>query len=318
MSQELQLYPLTFAPILKDKLWGGNKLARVLHKQASPECGESWEVSGIPGSESVVANGHLKGKSLVELVADLREDLVGSAVYSRFGGRFPLLIKFIDANRDLSIQVHPNDAQSSGHGKTEMWYILDADEGAILYSGFNKPISVEQLEEASAKGTFPDTMNKVPVKAGDAFFIEANHVHSIGSGILLAEVQQPSDITYRVDDFNRRDEQGNRRELHLEQAFEVMNISLQTGQVIPDADSLLVHSQYFIVKKITSTQPIQVSASEQSFKVLMGVAGSGEIRFGAMEIPFGIGLTVLIPAGLTVDINPANQLEFLEVWVGYP
>jgi len=315
MNARPSLYPISFTPILKDKLWGGNKLANVLGKQAGPECGESWEVSGIPGSESVAANGSLAGKNLVELVAQYKESLVGSAVYARFGNRFPLLIKFIDANRDLSIQVHPNDAQSDGHGKTEMWYILDADEGAILYSGFNKPISAEQLKEASAKGAFPDTMNKVPVKAGDAFFIEANHVHSIGSGILLAEVQQPSDITYRVDDFNRADEHGNKRELHLKQAFEVMNISRQTGQVKPDAEGMLVRSDCFVVRKCVCTSLVQLSASARSFKVMMGVGGSGEIRFGEMQMTFGLGQTVLIPASLTIEVLPVSELQFLEVWV---
>ena len=316
MSQASPLYPLLFAPILKDKLWGGNKLARVLGKQASPECGEAWEVSGIPGSESVVANGALAGKNLVDLVADYKEALVGTAVFARFGDRFPLLIKFIDANRDLSIQVHPNDAQSGGHGKTEMWYILQADPGAFLYSGFNQHVNQDVLLNASDAGTFPDYMHKVPVQTGDVFFIEANHVHSIGAGILLAEVQQPSDITYRVDDFNRTDEQGNKRELHLKEAFEVMNFSEQTGQVYPQPNGLLIQSECFVVRKRVCEQSMKIIATEQSFKVLIGVAGRGYIHHGEEQLAFGMGHTALVPAGMTVEVQADTTLEFLEVWVG--
>lgn len=218
------LYPLKFEPILKDKIWGGEKLKKVLDKPTdSKECGESWELSGVAGDVSIVSEGELKGKSLTELIGTYTGDLLGKKVYSRFGNNFPLLIKFIDANQDLSIQVHPNDAMAkerhNSFGKTEMWYVVDAEPGATLISGFNKPTSKEEYLEYFNSGKLTDLLNKENVENDDVFYLPAGRVHTIGKGLLIAEIQQTSDITYRIYDFDRTDAQGNKRELHVEQAL---------------------------------------------------------------------------------------------------
>lgn len=225
------LYPFKFHPIVKPTLWGGNKIQVYKHLDlpAEEKIGESWEVSAIPGSVSVVANGDLKGMSLEAVINTYQEEVLGKSVINRYGLKFPLLIKFIDANQDLSIQVHPNDvlAQERYHsfGKTEMWYIIKADKNAYLYAGFAKDMTPDQYIESLKNNTFHHYLNKYEVRSGDTFFIPAGQVHAIGAGCFVAEIQQSSDITYRIYDYNRKDKEGNLRELHTELAHMVIDFT---------------------------------------------------------------------------------------------
>lgn len=230
----MQIYK--FNSILKPVLWGGDKL---LAFKGLPACdepiGESWELSALPGRESVVADGPDEGLTLTELVQRYGADLVGDGVYHRFGDKFPLLIKLIDARRDLSIQVHPDDEMAYRRhgcaGKNEMWYILEADEDAIIRTGFNRTITEDELDRRLADGTILDVINETASQAGDVFLIPAGQIHTIGAGNLLVEVQQSSDITYRVWDYNRVDTDGNLRQLHLQEAHEALDLAAQNGQV---------------------------------------------------------------------------------------
>ena len=223
------LYPLKFTPVLKEKIWGGNKIETILKHKISPlkNCGESWEISGIVDDESVVANGFLAENNLNELMEIYLTDLVGEKNYEKYGLGFPLLIKFIDAQDNLSVQVHPDDAfaqeRYGQNGKTEMWHVIQADEGAGLYVGFNQKITAQQYLDAVEGGTLEEYLKFYPVKPGDTFMIPAGTVHAIGKGVLLAEIQQPSDITFRIYDWNRVDDQGNSRELHTEEAFDAIH-----------------------------------------------------------------------------------------------
>ncbi|NNK12125.1 MAG: class I mannose-6-phosphate isomerase, partial [Flavobacteriaceae bacterium] len=222
------LYPLKFNPILKERLWGGTKLAQQLNKPSTSDItGESWELSGVKGDVSEVSNGEFKGTSLNELIERWGPDLLGKSVIEQFGKEFPILIKFIDAKQDLSIQLHPNDelakSRHNSFGKTEMWYIMDADEDADLIVGFNQPMTREKYVESLKSKTLLKYMNYEKVEAGDTFFINTGKIHAIGAGVLLAEIQQTSDVTYRVYDFDRRDKEGNLRELHTDLALDAID-----------------------------------------------------------------------------------------------
>ena len=224
----MNLYPLTFTPIFKERIWGGEKLEKELHKPIhQPLIGESWEVSTVKGDISVIDNGALKGTSLQTLIEQAPEALLGRAVYKRFGTDFPLLIKFIDAAQDLSIQVHPDDAlakaRHNSFGKTEMWYIMEADPNASIIIGFNRNVSKEEYQSHLENKTLSQLLNYEKVSHGDMFFIPAGKIHAIGAGVLLAEIQQTSDITYRVYDFDRKDKHGNYRELHTELALDAID-----------------------------------------------------------------------------------------------
>ena len=222
------MYPLKFKPILKQTIWGGDRIIPFKHLNENlPNVGESWEISGVPGNESVVANGEFRGKTLRELINIFREELVGESVYKRFSTTFPLLIKFIDARQDLSIQVHPDDETAKKRhnslGKTEMWYVMDATEGAKLRSGFKTKIGPKEYKELVHNSTITDVLAEYEIKKGDVFFLPAGRVHSIGAGAFIAEIQETSDITYRIFDFDRKDANGNTRELHTELAKDVID-----------------------------------------------------------------------------------------------
>ena len=217
-----------FEPLLKQTIWGGNKIVAFKHIQSDMEnVGESWEVSGVPGDESVVANGECKGKTLNEVLAEMKQKLVGEENYKRFGDRFPLLIKFIDARQDLSIQVHPDDEtahrQGKAMGKTEMWYVMDSDEDASLKVGLKKKITPEEYARMVEDDTICDALGNYKVKSGDCFFIPAGRIHAICSGSFIAEIQQTSDVTYRIYDYKRKDKNGNYRELHTKEAAEAID-----------------------------------------------------------------------------------------------
>ena len=225
-----ELYPLKFKPILKERIWGGSKLSTVLGKTISNDLtGESWEISAVKGDVSIVANGPLSGMSLQDLINKYQESLLGVHIYRKFGKEFPILIKYIDAKQDLSIQLHPNDelarARHDSFGKNEMWYIMDADPGSELIIGFNKDVDPVEYKASLENNKLTELMNYVPVNDGDTFFIHTGKVHAIGAGILLAEIQQTSDVTYRIFDFNRRDKEGNLRDLHTEMALEAIDYS---------------------------------------------------------------------------------------------
>ena len=251
-----ELYPLKFTPIFKDKIWGGEKLKDLLNKDFPelPNCGESWEISGVQDEVSVVSNGFLKGNNLEELIEVYMGDLVGEKVYEKFGTEFPLLVKFIDANDNLSIQVHPNDElameRHDAYGKTEMWYVLQADPGAKLISGFNRVIDKEKYLTYFKNGQLEEILNYEEAKAGDVFFMPAGRVHAIGKGIVVAEIQQTSDVTYRIYDFNRVDDQGNARELHVDLAVDAIDYQFEKNYrtdytAIDNVSVKLVDCQYF-------------------------------------------------------------------------
>jgi len=303
----MSLYPLKFIPILKERIWGGNRLKTLLSKTDAYEgIGESWEISAVDGSVSVVANGPYKDILLTDLIANYSSDLLGHKVVRDFGLQFPILIKFLDAAANLSIQVHPNDQlakeRHNSLGKNEMWYVMDATPEASLIVGFTPGMTPEKYQECVTNGTIEGVMEKHPVSSGDAFFIEAGTVHAIGAGILLAEIQQTSDVTYRVYDFNRKDAQGNFRELHTELAVDAINFRavsqekcVYTSQ--SNTPNEIIATPYFT----TNYLPVQgeyytTKVSQDSFKVYICVQGSGKIQNSHGEVDFQYGETVLIPA----------------------
>ncbi|MCL4162945.1 UNVERIFIED_CONTAM: hypothetical protein GTU68_029289, partial [Idotea baltica] len=224
----MNIYPLKFIPILKERLWGGTKLRDVLGKPIESDItGESWEISTVKGDVSIVSNGEFADISLQNLIDQYPEELLGKRVLERFGKEFPILIKFIDAKQDLSIQLHPNDElarkRHNSFGKTEMWYIMDADSDAKLIVGFNKDISKSEYSKSLEENRLLELLNYEKVKEGDTFFINTGKIHAIGAGVLLAEIQQTSDVTYRVFDFNRKDKNGDLRELHTELARDAID-----------------------------------------------------------------------------------------------
>lgn len=322
----MNLYPLKFKPILKERLWGGTKLKEVLNKPIDSDItGESWELSGVVGDISEISNGNLEGTSLQELMDSQGEALLGKSVVERFGKEFPILIKFIDAKQDLSIQLHPNDElakkRHNSFGKTEMWYIMDADPGAKLIVGFNKDVEKQEYVKSIEDGTLTDLMNYEEVSEGDTFFINTGKIHAIGAGVLLAEIQQTSDITYRVFDFNRKDKDGNLRELHTGLAVDAIDYKKKDdfkvdypknkGETNP-----MVDCPYFKTNFLELIQPLKQDLSERdSFTIYMCVGGGATITndWGSTEIRKGE--TVLVPASSTyVDIS-AQKAKLLEVTI---
>ncbi|KAB7732480.1 mannose-6-phosphate isomerase [Rudanella paleaurantiibacter] len=328
------LYPLTFETIFKDKIWGGQKIKTILGKDftaesagALPNCGETWEVSGVEGNVSVVSDGPLAGKNLAELIGEYKADLVGQHVYEQFGDTFPLLVKFIDANDDLSIQVHPNDQlakeRHNSFGKTEMWYILQADEGATLNSGFNRTVSRDEYLKAVEENTLMDILNIEPAKPGDVFFLPAGRVHYIGKGLLLAEIQQTSDITYRIYDFDRTDDKGQKRELHTEQAVDAIDYQFHDTYKT-EYEKALNHSvnavtcPYFVTNVLHFDREVLHDFSHlDSFVILVCVGGGVTIQSGnTHEVTLKMGQCALIPASVkSVTLIPDGEMTLLESYV---
>jgi len=322
------LYPIRFRPVLKETMWGGNALKERFRKKAPAGAliGESWEITGMTDDSSMVANGYLKGNTLEEIAEVYMDELLGESVYDRYGTEFPLLIKIIDANDRLSIQVHPDDrlAEERHHawGKTEMWYVIDAKPGAVIYTGFRKKITREEYLERLAAKTLEETINVTPVRAGDAFFIPAGMVHAIGAGVLLAEIQQTSDVTYRIYDWDRTDASGKPREMHTALALDAINFNLDTNNLIrkePELNRtvLLAESPYFrtglirfdspIIKDYSLTDSFVIYLCTESMVVVECFGHREEIRAGE---------TVLIPASAdNVVIIPQGTATLLEVFV---
>ncbi len=321
------LYPLKFRPIFKEKIWGGQKLRTVLNKDFSPlsNAGESWELSGVEGNISVVTNGFLAGNDLNELLEIYMGDLVVDKVYEKFQNEFPLLIKFIDANDVLSIQVHPDDElamkRHNSNGKTEMWYVLQADEGASLISGFSRKVSKEEYLKYLEEKKLEDILMKHEVTEGDVFFIPAGRVHAIGKGILLAEIQQTSDVTYRIYDFDRKDNDGNTRELHTELALDAIDYEyyddLRTDYPREMNKTVnLVSCKYFNTNLLEFDLVIEKDFYHlDSFLIYMCTDGEFEICYGQGEcVNVKKGETVLVPAELrTIKLNPLKKTKVLEV-----
>ncbi|MFA8434360.1 MAG: type I phosphomannose isomerase catalytic subunit [Marinifilaceae bacterium] len=323
------LYPLKFKPILKDKIWGGQKLKTQLNKDFAPlpNAGESWEISGVEGDISVVSNGFLAENDLQELVEIYMGELVGDKVYEQFGMEFPLLIKFIDANDVLSIQVHPDDELSKerhqAYGKTEMWYVIEADKGSELIVGFNQEVDRKKYVEKLEAGKLEEILNNEPVTAGSCFFIPAGRVHAIGKGILLAEIQQTSDVTYRIYDWNRTDAEGNSRELHTDLALDAIDYSYEKKyrsdyQPVANQSTELVRCPYFTTNLIELDHEIEKDYYNlDSFVIYMCLEGGMEIDYGQEEkVCVQKGESVLIPAVLSnLKLTPQEKSKILEVYI---
>ena len=321
-------YPIKFEPILKEKIWGGKKLSKILHKKSDKNnIGESWEISNVDEDISVVSNGILQGKTLQELIITYKAELVGQKVYQQFGNQFPLLIKYIDAKKPLSIQLHPNDKlarkRHDSFGKTEMWYVMQADEKANLIIGFKKEVSKKEYIKHLQNKTLTDILNFEFVDKGDVYFIPTGRVHAIGAGVLLAEIQQTSDITYRIYDWDRQDDKGNYRELHTENALDAINFntknSYKTGYIKEtNKTSNIVDCQYFTTNILSVDQNITIdNSNKDSFVVYMCVGGEGvRLKSDEFEENLNFGETILMPATLKYfEILPINNSELLEIYI---
>jgi mannose-6-phosphate isomerase len=302
---KFESYPLQFDPILKERIWGGEKLKTVLNKPITSQItGESWELSTVEGDVSIVSNGALKGKSLTELIENHPEEVLGTAVYKKFGKQFPLLFKYLDAKTDLSIQVHPNDElakkRHNSFGKTEMWYIMQADENARIIVGFKEKSNAKEYVAHLENKTLLDLLEEVNVKTGDVFFLETGTVHAIGAGLVVAEIQQTSDITYRLYDFDRADADGNLRELHVDLALDAINYDkVETHKTYSKEISKsneIVNCPYFTTNYLPLVGTINVSKTSESFTVYMCTEGTFQLEFNQITYDYKKGDTVLIPA----------------------
>ncbi len=319
----MTLHPLKFKPILKERLWGGTKLGEVFGKPITSDItGESWEISTVPGDISIVTNGELANTSLQELIDKQPEELLGKSVVKRFGKEFPILIKFIDAKQDLSIQLHPNDElakeRHNSFGKTEMWYIMDADPGAELIVGFNKDVEKKEYSESIENGTLTDLLNYERVAEGDTFFINTGKIHAIGAGVMLAEIQQTSDVTYRVFDFNRKDKEGNLRELHTELALDAIDYEKKDDFKVEyvrtkNLVNTMVDCPYFNTNFIDLEKDlVQNTESRDSFTIYMCISGKAIVATENGEVALKKGETVLIPAisnQISITTKGAKLLE---------
>ncbi|MDY0101745.1 MAG: mannose-6-phosphate isomerase [Lentimicrobium sp.] len=328
---EKVLYPLKFKPVLKDKIWGGDKIKTVLGIDYSPlpNCGEAWVLSGVDNNQTDIVNGFLAGNELNELVEIYMGDLVGDGVYERFGDEFPILVKFIDAADWLSIQVHPDDELAAkrniGYGKSEMWYIIDADPGAELISGFSKKVDQEIYKQHLENKSLREILNFEKVDKGDVFYMPAGRVHALGPGTFLAEIQQTSDTTYRIYDWDRVDSEGNSRELHIEEAIEAIDFNVYDDykskyEPKKNGSANLVTSPYFTTNLIQLDKALAKDYSElDSFVILVCVEGSITlVHNGETEPQVSIsqGESLLIPATVDrVDIIPSSNSKVLEVYI---
>lgn len=330
MENKERLYPILFEPILKDIIWGGYDICpfKGIEDKEKRTIGESWEISHVEGNVSVVSNGVLKGKSLDDLITTYGSELMGRRVYDRFGNKFPLLIKFIDARDNLSIQVHPNDElamkRHNSFGKTEMWYVVKATEGAKLYSGFKQKSDPDDYVERIKDDTIMDILAQYDVKEGDVFFLPAGRVHAIGAGCFVAEIQQTSNITYRIFDYNRTDKEGNKRELHTEEAkdaidYQVLDDYRTDYPREKDKPVKIVACKYFETNILDITKNMNRDLSEiDSFVVYICMQGIMEIiDNNGYKISVHQGQSVLVPANTTsIAIHPQSDCRILETYIG--
>lgn len=296
-ENSMQLFKMN--PVFKDYLWGGNKL-KDIYKKASPYSitAESWEIASHKNGESTVCGGEHDGKTIKQLTEIYKEKLLGDRIYKDNDTKFPLLIKLIDAKDNLSVQVHPNDSyanevENGELGKTEMWYVMEAEHGAKLIYGFKKDISKQEFEDAIKNNTLLDYVNFVECKKGDCFFIPSGMLHAIGKGLLIAEIQQNSDTTYRVYDYNRKDANGNTRELHVNKAIDVTNLSSSSGnEYAVENNGVLVKCDYFTTEKITLNGEMSYTVDKERFETLIICDGSAVIN----NTIYNKGDSVLVPA----------------------
>ena len=321
-------YPIKFVPILKETIWGGEKLNKILNKKSSlTNIGESWEISNVDRNISVVANGKLKGESLQNLLIIYRDALVGKRVFDEFSYKFPLLIKYIDAREALSVQLHPNDQlakeRHNSFGKTEMWYIMQADKDGNLIVGFKKDSNQEEYLEHLKNKTLLEILNVDKVQKGDVYFIPTGRIHAIGAGVMLAEIQQTSDITYRIYDWDRKDSKGNQRKLHTELALEAIDYKAQKEYKTSynktlNKDSKIIECQYFTTNIICIDGQMKIDHTDKdSFVIYMCVKGSAEFLYndGKTET-LSYGETILIPAILKkFNIFSTKDSELLEIYI---
>lgn len=323
-----ELYPLKFEPILKEKIWGGNSLADHFGKKAGKlkNVGESWELSSVSDNLSLVKNGFLAGNNIEEIIEVYMGDITGDVVYEKFGNEFPLLIKLIEAKDDLSIQVHPGDElakkRHNAYGKTEMWYILESGENAKIYTGFSKPVTRDQYIEAVKNNTIPELLNIEKALPGNAFFTPAGRVHAIGAGTVLAEIQQTSDITYRIYDWNRKNEKGESRELHTELALDAIDFSAsgknKTDKELTDnITDNLISSKFFDVNILRFNKKIERDYNLlDSFVVYICTEGEFHINWENKSEEVLKGETILLPAAIRdVVLDPCPEATMLEIYI---
>lgn len=323
MSQKL--YPLKFQPILKERIWGGNKLVKILNKKSNLNTiGESWEITDVEGDSSLVVNGPLKGESLKNLQLKYGPDLIGEKNFEKFKNRFPLLIKFIDAKQDLSIQLHPNDElalnRHNSFGKTEMWYILQADDSGKLIVDFNQPMDKDMYLKHLNSKSLPEVLNFDKVKEGDTYFIDAGRVHAIGAGVMLVEIQQTSDVTYRLYDWDRVDSKGNSRDLHIDLALDAIDFNLPDNfrvkyDRIENVSNEMVACDYFTTNYIELTKKVEKRNTQDSFIIYVCVDGKVEIETDESTEFIKKGESILLPAALKHYYLKSNNARILEVYV---
>jgi mannose-6-phosphate isomerase len=323
MSQSL--YPIKFAPILKDKIWGGQKLKTILNKNSDlPNIGESWEISDVEGDTSIVSNGSLKGQSLRQLLETYKADLVGLQNYRIFKNKFPLLIKFIDAKEDLSIQLHPNDElaakRHNSFGKTEMWYVFQADKDSNLIVGFNQKMTPELYLKHLNDKTLTKILNFDKVKEGDTYFVEVGRVHAIGAGVMVAEIQQTSDITYRVYDWDRVDADGNERELHNDLALDAFDFDMEENFKVSydkteNQSNEMVSCPYFTTNYLKVNKTLKKDNYHGSFIIYMCIEGEAKILTDGFSESIKKGETILLPAIIENYEISSKNATLLEVYV---
>lgn len=317
-------YPLVFKPIIKDRIWGGEKLHSLLNKEiVTQTAGESWEMSTVPGDVSVVDNGSFSGVSLNVLLQKYPKEILGTVVCERFGTEFPLLFKFLDARDDLSIQLHPNDElakkRHNSFGKTEMWYVIQADENAEIIVGFKDKSSPDEYLRHLAQKSLPSILNTISVKKGDVFFLETGTIHAIGAGVVIAEIQQTSDVTYRIYDWDRVDAQGESRELHIDLALDAITYDVVQAQRKYESkvntSNLAVHCPYFTTNFIPLDGKMHFSTDRSSFRVLVCTEGEFYVEINSyLKYSFQKGDTVLLPAALT-DFELVGKATLLEIFI---
>ncbi|HIC30849.1 MAG TPA: mannose-6-phosphate isomerase [Flavobacteriaceae bacterium] len=320
------LTPLKFQPLFKYRIWGGNKLKTVLNKDYDGDSiGESWEISDVPNDETTVAEGPFKGYTLKQLIQEFKGEFIGESVYNQFGEAFPLLIKFIDAKTPLSIQVHPNNEYAKTHhnsfGKNEMWYIMQADEDANIIVGFEKEIDQTQFKQHLEDKSLLEVMHHENVKKGDAFYIPTGRIHAIGAGVMLAEIQQTSDVTYRVYDYDRVDKTtGKTRELHTEQATEVLDFKVEERYKTDykkdlNTSNTLIHSPYFKTNFLpVNGELVKDYSSTDSFVIYMCVSGQATIQHQQKDYYLNTGETILLPASIKEVMLKSEDAQILEVY----
>jgi mannose-6-phosphate isomerase len=324
----MNLYPLKFEPLLKSIIWGGDEICKFKHLTPLQDgIGESWEISGVEGNVSVVANGELKGQKLDDIISEYKDRLVGKHIFEKFGATFPLLIKFIDARDNLSIQVHPDDElgmkRHNSFGKTEMWYVINAAQGAFLYSGFAKQMTPDTYVESIENNTFVDYLQKHDVKRGDVFFLPAGRVHAIGAGTFIAEIQQTSNITYRIYDYNRKDANGNTRELHTDLAKDAIDYKVydeyKTKYTEKKNESVQLETcQYFTTDLLELDKSIDRDYTQtDSFVIYICMGGACSIIDDkGNKLDVRQGESILIPADTKgVNIEPDGNVLLLETFV---